>query len=128
MRPACTHANHMSKMVQVRNVPDALHRKLARDFLLYLADPAQQLTLATGAGHIPAATGVVLPADSPLRVFQAQVGTGTPTSANPRLALIWNPMDRAIQEVTVHKHPATKALAKAQQTVEAQLAAVQANR
>ena len=28
MRPACTHAYHMSKMVQIRNVPDALHRKL----------------------------------------------------------------------------------------------------
>ena len=24
----CAHADHMSKMVQVRNVPDALHRKL----------------------------------------------------------------------------------------------------
>lgn len=28
MRIACAHAKHMSKMVQVRNVPDALHRKL----------------------------------------------------------------------------------------------------
>ena len=28
MRPACTHAHHMSKMVQIRNVPDALHRKI----------------------------------------------------------------------------------------------------
>lgn len=28
MRVACTHAIHMSKMVQIRNVPDALHRKL----------------------------------------------------------------------------------------------------
>jgi antitoxin FitA len=28
MRQACEHANHMSKMVQIRNVPDALHRKL----------------------------------------------------------------------------------------------------
>jgi hypothetical protein len=28
MRSACVHADHMSKMVQVRNVPDALHRKL----------------------------------------------------------------------------------------------------
>ena len=28
MRPACTHASRMSKMVQIRNVPDALHRKL----------------------------------------------------------------------------------------------------
>lgn len=28
MRSACTHANHMPKMVQIRNVPDALHRKL----------------------------------------------------------------------------------------------------
>lgn len=25
---ACAHASRMSKMVQVRNVPDALHRKL----------------------------------------------------------------------------------------------------
>jgi antitoxin FitA len=25
---ACAHAYHMSKMVQIRNVPDALHRKL----------------------------------------------------------------------------------------------------
>ena len=28
MRTACEHAHHMSKMVQIRNVPDALHRKL----------------------------------------------------------------------------------------------------
>jgi plasmid stability protein len=28
MRFTCAHANDMSKMVQVRNVPDALHRKL----------------------------------------------------------------------------------------------------
>jgi len=28
MRLACTHACRMSKMVQIRNVPDALHRKL----------------------------------------------------------------------------------------------------
>src|SRR6478672_10307649 len=28
MRFACEHAHHMSKMVQIRNVPDALHRKL----------------------------------------------------------------------------------------------------
>ena len=28
MRFACTHADRMSKMVQIRNVPDALHRTL----------------------------------------------------------------------------------------------------
>ena len=28
MRLACTHAYRMSKMVQIRNVPEALHRKL----------------------------------------------------------------------------------------------------
>ena len=28
MRVACKHAHNMSKMVQIRNVPDALHRKL----------------------------------------------------------------------------------------------------
>jgi antitoxin FitA len=28
MRSACKHGHHMSKMVQIRNVPDALHRKL----------------------------------------------------------------------------------------------------
>lgn len=28
MRIACTHARHMPRMIQIRNVPDALHRKL----------------------------------------------------------------------------------------------------
>jgi antitoxin FitA len=28
MLSTCEHASHMSKMVQIRNVPDALHRKL----------------------------------------------------------------------------------------------------
>jgi antitoxin FitA len=28
MRSACTQADRMSRMVQIRNVPDALHRKL----------------------------------------------------------------------------------------------------
>jgi len=28
MRVTCAHAVHMSKMVQIRNVPDGLHRKL----------------------------------------------------------------------------------------------------
>ena len=28
MRCTCNHAPHMSKMAQIRNVPDALHRKL----------------------------------------------------------------------------------------------------
>jgi plasmid stability protein len=28
MRLACAHADHMPKMVQIRHVPDALHRKL----------------------------------------------------------------------------------------------------
>ena len=28
MLRTCEHAHHMSRMVQIRNVPDALHRKL----------------------------------------------------------------------------------------------------
>ena len=28
MQVTCAHASHMSKMVQIRNVPDSLHRKL----------------------------------------------------------------------------------------------------
>ena len=28
MRLTCTHADRMSRMVQIRNVPDGLHRKL----------------------------------------------------------------------------------------------------
>jgi plasmid stability protein len=28
MQSTCEHARHMSKMVQIRNVPEALHRKL----------------------------------------------------------------------------------------------------
>lgn len=116
------------KCLMVNANADAQHRKLAKDFLLYVSEPEQQLALATGAGHIPAVSAVELPADAPLRVFQAQVRTGTPKSADPQLALVWSPMDRAVQEVTVHKHDIAEALAKAQKTVEAQLAKVQANR
>lgn len=116
------------KCMMVNANADRRHRELARDFLLYVSEPAQQLALATGAGHIPATSGVELPPGSPLRVFQAQVRTGTPKSADPQLALIWAPMDRAVQEVTVHKHDVAEALARAQKTVEAQLAKVQDNR
>jgi plasmid stability protein len=28
MRRTCCHAVHMSKMIQIRNVPDAVHRKI----------------------------------------------------------------------------------------------------
>ena len=28
MRPTCTHVLHMSKMIQIRHVPDTLHRRL----------------------------------------------------------------------------------------------------
>ena len=28
MRRACTYASHMSRMIQIRNVPDEVHRKL----------------------------------------------------------------------------------------------------
>jgi antitoxin FitA len=41
MRLTCAHAHHMSKMVQIRNVPEALHRKLksrAADFGQTLSD------------------------------------------------------------------------------------------
>ena len=40
MRVACTHACRMSKMVQIRNVPEALHRKLK----VRAADLGQTLT------------------------------------------------------------------------------------
>lgn len=28
MRPTCKHADYMSRMIQIRHVPDALHRQL----------------------------------------------------------------------------------------------------
>jgi antitoxin FitA len=28
MRNTCAHARHMSKMIQIRNVPEAVHRKI----------------------------------------------------------------------------------------------------
>ena len=37
---ACTHADHMSKMIQIRNVPDTLHRKLK----MRAADSGQTLS------------------------------------------------------------------------------------
>ena len=40
MRVTCEHAGDMSKMVQIRNVPDALHRKLK----IRAADSGQTLS------------------------------------------------------------------------------------
>ena len=116
------------KCVMLNANSDPLHRKLAKDFLTFLGDPASQLKLAIGCGHIPAVKGIDLPDDSPLRVFQAQVRTGTPKSADPHLALVWDPMDRAIQEVLGHAVDPSVALERAQKSAEAKLAAVKANR
>ncbi|MBI6545500.1 MAG: extracellular solute-binding protein [Cyanobacteria bacterium NC_groundwater_1444_Ag_S-0.65um_54_12] len=115
------------KTLMVNANADAVHRRLAVDFCRFVTEPAIQLALSAGCGHIPAVQGIELPADSPLRAFQHQARTGIPKGADPLLAVIWEPLDRAIQEViNGGKEPAV-ALARAEAAISAKIAAVRAN-
>lgn len=105
---------------------DAGHRKLAKDFALYMTSPESQLLLSQEAGHIPAILGVKLPADSLLATFQAQADVGTPVSIAPEVSLVWEPMDKAIRRVIQHESPPEKALADAQGIIEAKIDALRA--
>lgn len=107
------------------NLPIGRRSTTAR-FLRMVAEPASQRMLAETAGHVPAVRGVNLGQDSPLEVFQRQLATGTPKRVDPKLGVVWEPMDRAIQEVVVHGVPAAEALKRAQATVDARLAAMAA--
>lgn len=101
-------------------------RSTTAKFLRLVAEPAMQRMLAETAGHVPAVRGVALGSDSPLEVFQRQITTGTPKRVDPRLGVVWEPMDRAIQEAVVHGVPAAEALKRAQATIVARLAAMTA--
>lgn len=103
---------------------DQAHRKMAKDFALYLTEPASQLLLSQQAGHVPAVEGVQLPADSPLATFQKQADVGTPVSIAPEVSLVWEPMDKALRRVIQHESPPDKALADAQAVIESKIDAL----
>ncbi len=115
------------KCLMVNSDIDARHLQLARSFLAFIDEPSTQRELSMGCGHIPAVLGVKVPADSPLAVFERQARTGTPKSADPHLALVWDPMNRAIQETLSRRYPPAVALARTQKLIEAELAEVEAN-
>lgn len=105
---------------------DEAHRKMAKDFALYMTSAESQLLLSQQAGHVPAVVDVKLPADSPLATFQAQADVGTPVSIAPEVSLVWEPMDKAIRRVIQHESPPDKALADAQGIIEAKIDALRA--
>lgn len=105
---------------------DPHHRQMAKDFALHLTSPESQTVLSQQAGHIPAVQTVKLPADSPLAVFQAQADVGTPVSIQPEVSLVWEPMDKAVKQVTEHKATPKEALVKAQELIKAKIEAMRA--
>ncbi|MEB3298300.1 MAG: extracellular solute-binding protein [Candidatus Sericytochromatia bacterium] len=123
-RPAAPWVGVKCLMVNA-NLPVG-RRTLVANFLRLVAEPKIQRMFAETAGHVPAAKGVALSPDSPLAVFQRQIATGTPKRVDPRLGVVWEPMDRAIQETVVHGLSPADALKRAQQTIEARLSAMTA--
>jgi arabinogalactan oligomer/maltooligosaccharide transport system substrate-binding protein len=109
------------KCLMFNNNSDAGHRKLAKDFALFVTAPENQMLLATKAGHIPAVIDAKLPADSPLAVFQAQADQGTPANISNEVSLVWDPMDKAIRQVVQHEAGPEAALDEADKTIKAQL-------
>lgn len=106
---------------------DAAHRQMAKDFALFLTTPDSQRILSQQAGHIPSIKGVSLPADSPLKVFQDQADVGTPVSIQPEVSLVWEPMDKALEEVVEHVKPPAAALQEAETVIQAKIAAMRAH-
>lgn len=115
------------KCLMVNSDIDAVHRKLATEFLRFVDEPEVQAELSRGCGHIPAVLGVPLAKGSPLDVFERQARTGTPKSADPHLAVIWDPMNRAIQETLERRHSPADALKRTQALIDAQLAELESN-
>lgn len=109
------------KCMMFNNNSDASHREMAKDFALFMTTPESQTLLSQQAGHIPAVAGVKLPSDSPLSVFQAQADVGTPVSIQPEVSLVWEPMDKAVKQVTQHEASPAEALAKAQALIQAKI-------
>ncbi len=105
---------------------DTPHRKMAKDFALYLTTPESQLQLSQEAGHVPAVANVRLPDGSPLAIFKAQADVGTPVSIAPEVSLVWEPMDKALRRVIQHESPPEKALADAQAVIESKIDALRA--
>jgi arabinogalactan oligomer/maltooligosaccharide transport system substrate-binding protein len=107
---------------------DRTHKQMAAEFFRFVASPEIQVLLAKGCGHIPANQTAKLPAGSLLQTFSEQAKTGTPKLADPLLAVVWDPLDRAIQEVLLGKSSPAKALATAKKLIVAKLEAIQNNR
>lgn len=109
------------KCLMFNNNSDQPHRKLAKDFALFMTTPESQAFLAEKAGHIPAIVDAKLPKDSPLAVFQAQADMGTPANISNEVSLVWDPMDKALRQVVQHEAGPEAALAEADSTIRAQL-------
>ncbi|HEY9722809.1 MAG TPA: extracellular solute-binding protein, partial [Oscillatoriaceae cyanobacterium] len=115
------------KCMMFNSNADASHRQMAKDFALFMTTPDSQRILSEKAGHIPSIKGVNLPADSPLKVFQDQADVGTPVSIKPEVSLVWDSMDKALEEVVQHVKPPAAALAEAETVIEAKIAAMRAH-
>ena len=105
---------------------DAPHRKMAKDFALFMTSPENQLLLSQQAGHVPAVQHVKLPDGSPLATFKAQADVGTPVSIAPEVSLVWEPMDKALRRVIQHESTPDEALADAQAVIESKIDALRA--
>jgi arabinogalactan oligomer/maltooligosaccharide transport system substrate-binding protein len=115
------------KCLMFNSNADQPHRKMAKDFALFMTTPESQLQLSQEAGHIPAVKGVKLPPDSPLATFQAQADVGTPVSIRPEVSLVWDPMNEAFRNVLEHNATKEAALGQAQKLIEANLEAQKAH-
>jgi maltose-binding protein MalE len=115
------------KCMMFNSNSDADHRQMAKDFALFMTSPESQKVLCEQAGHIPSVKGVKLDPGSPLSVFQAQADVGTPVSIKPEVSLVWEPMDKALEEVTRHQATTDAALSEAETVIKAKIAAMRAH-
>ncbi|MEB3197164.1 MAG: extracellular solute-binding protein [Candidatus Sericytochromatia bacterium] len=106
---------------------DDAHRRMAKDFALFVTSPESQALLAEQAGHIPAIRGYTAPEGSPLAVFNAQADEGTPVSISPDMAAVWEPMNKALRKVVQGEAPTPEALGEAARSIQAKVDEIRAH-
>lgn len=122
MVPAVPFVGIKCLMFNPNSTPE--RRQDAFAFADFFTSPDNMTRMREMAGHVPAINGLPIPDDSPLSAFERQAKWGTPLPPDPEMKEVWTPMDKAIEEVLTGVKTPGKAIADAQDLIQAKIEAV----
>lgn len=118
-RPAAPFIGVKNFMVNANS--DDAHQRLALQFVEFCTRPLAQTMLMEGAGHLPANLNVPLPKADPVAVFAAQARLGTPLPTTAAMSVVWDPMDKVIEQVLSGEKRPRPALQEIQHLIAAKI-------